>query len=118
MSDLTTNRLVFADKSVYISGAISTDPNFRSKFATYADILRGNGAKRVLNPAELPGGWTYAEYMEHCLLMVRHAEVIVMLPCWIGSKGATAERAYAESLGLHIIHLSKQSAGPGLQAVS
>jgi hypothetical protein len=86
-------------KVVYISGAITSDPDFKRKFNKAANALREAGARICLNPAELPEGWgDYEAYMEHCMLMVRRAEVVVMLPCWSFSPGAKAERAYAESL--------------------
>lgn len=86
-------------KIVYISGAITADPDFKRKFNRAAEICISAGAKICLNPAELPEGWgNYEAYMEHCMLMVRRAEVVVMLPCWMYSPGAKAERAYAESL--------------------
>ncbi|MDA8413001.1 MAG: DUF4406 domain-containing protein [Desulfobacteraceae bacterium] len=88
-----------AGKVVYISGAITADPDFKRKFNRAAEAVKAAGAALCLNPAELPEGWgNYEAYMEHCMLMVRRAEVVVMLPCWPYSPGAKAERAYAESL--------------------
>jgi hypothetical protein len=84
-------------KIVYIAGAISTDPNYKAKFAAAKAHLLANGAARVLNPAELPDGWTYQEYMAHCMLMVQRAEMIVPLPDWTGSPGAIAEVGYAQA---------------------
>lgn len=86
-------------KVVYLSGAISSDPEYKGKFDRAAEAIKSAGARICLNPAELPEAWgDYEAYMEHCMLMVRRAEVVVMLPCWPMSPGARAERAYAESL--------------------
>lgn len=85
-------------KIVYLSGSISADPDYKKKFNSAALLVRIAGAKKVLNPVELPHGWDYDEYMEHCMLMVRRCDVIVLLPCWTESPGAKAEKAYAESL--------------------
>jgi hypothetical protein len=90
---------------VYLSGAISSDPDFHGKFARAERTVLEAGAKRVLNPAIFPAGWEYDEYMEHCMIMVRRAQVIVMLPCWDRSPGAKAELAYAASLKRRIVFL-------------
>lgn len=95
-------------KTVYISGSISADPDYRAKFNRAEKQLLTAGARRVINPACLPDGWEYGEYLEHCMLMVRRAEVIALLPCWSFSPGAKAERAYAESLRLPIVDLVLQ----------
>ncbi len=91
-------------KIVYISGAISSDPNFKIKFDAAEKLCLERGARIVLNPTILPPGWEYQDYMEHCLLMVRRAEVLFMLPDWQKSFGAKAELAYAESLRKEILH--------------
>ena len=98
-------------KVVYISGAITADPDFKLKFNRAAEAVRAAGARLCLNPAELPENWgDYEAYMEHCMLMVRRSEAIVMLPCWSNSPGARAERAYAESLRRPVLELSALSA--------
>lgn len=98
--------------SVYISGSISKDPDFKAKFDRVEDWVMQRGAKRCLNPTIFPLGWAYSEYMEHCLIMVRHADVILMLPCWEQSNGATAELAYARSLGRRVVFLIEKEVTP------
>ena len=95
-----------AGSIVYLSGAITSDPDFKAKFKAWEVRALERGAGRVLNPAALPDGWEYGEYMEHCLLMLRRATVCVLLPCWQDSLGARAERAYAESIRIPIIDLA------------
>lgn len=95
-------------KVAYLSGAITSDPEFKEKFDEWECRLLVMGAKRVLSPAWMPPGWAYEEYMEHCMIMVRRAEVIVMLPCSDQSPGARAERAYAESLRRSVIVIGNQ----------
>jgi len=87
----------YQGKTVYIAGAISGDPDYKAKFAAAKAHLLANGAARVLNPAELPDGWTYQEYMAHCMLMVQRAEMIVPLSDWDRSRGAIAEVGYAQA---------------------
>jgi hypothetical protein len=96
--------------SVYISGSISADLEFKPKFDSYEAHIMQQGAARCLNPTIFPLGWHYSWYMEHCLIMVRHADTIAMLPCWEISKGAKAELAYAQSLGLRVVYLDKLDA--------
>lgn len=86
------------NKIVYLSGAISSDPEYREKFRQAHDKIIAAGARLCLNPAIFPDGWEYVDYLEHCMLMVRRADVLVLLPCWQQSPGAKAEKAYAESL--------------------
>lgn len=95
-------------KVVYISGAISSDPDYKRKFERASRSIRIAGAKNCLNPATLPDNLgDYEAYMEHCLLMVRRADMLVMLPCWTASPGAQAERAYALSLRREVIDLTE-----------
>ncbi len=93
------------NKTVYLSGSISADPDYREKFRKAAEKVLAAGAKRCLNPAIFPDGWEYHEYMEHAFVMLRRSEVIAMLPCWISSPGAIAEKAYAESIKMPVIQL-------------
>ncbi len=93
---------------VYLSGKISNDPDFKRKFKEWEMHVFSLGARKVLNPAHLPDGWDYDEYMEHCMVMVRRCDVIALLPCWSASKGAQAESAYAFSIGKQVLHLSSK----------
>ena len=56
-----------------------------------------------VNPARSPEGLDYRDYMDIALAMVRCCSAILLLPGWDSSKGAVAERAYAESLNMEIL---------------
>lgn len=86
-------------KVVYLSGKITGDLVFKTKFEKWAWRVFSLGALKVLNPATLPDGWEYDEYMEHCLIMVRRCDIVAVLPDWEDSKGARSEVAYALALG-------------------
>lgn len=90
--------------TVYLSGAISADPDYKAKFKRYEAEAKASGARLVLNPAIFPPGWEYDAYMEHCLIMVRRCDTMLMLPDWRQSPGACAEHAYAVSLKKHIVY--------------
>lgn len=77
----------------------------RPAFHEAADELRFKGYE-VFNPAELPDGPTYREYLATDLAWIcAEATHIALLPGWRNSKGATAEHATAVALGLEVIDL-------------
>ena len=86
----------------YLSGAISSDPHYRDKFANAQTVLEFLGY-RVINPCILPEGLHYDEYMRVDLLLVEIADTLVMLPDWLQSDGATLEHDHAAKLGKRII---------------
>ena len=94
----------FLNKIVYISGAISSDPDFLRKFRNARIKLLHEKPKLILDPTLLPVDWEYVDYMEHCMLMVRRADSLLMLPDWKNSPGAQAEYAYAVSLNKEIVY--------------
>ena len=87
---------------IYISGAITSDPGFKAKFGRVARTLTLQG-HAVFNPATLPAGLTYDEYMSIDLAMVGVADAIYMLPCWKDSPGANRELKFARELDKVII---------------
>lgn len=93
-------------KRVYISGPISGVSDFKTRFQRVEDALRDLNPKQILNPANLPEGWTYKQYMEACCTMVFNSEAIVMLDGWAESMGAKAELALAASLKLPVFKAS------------
>lgn len=79
---------------IYIAGPISSVPDHAKPFNEAAAKLRQLGWQ-VLNPVELPKGWSEHAYMDVCLAYVRHCDAVLMLPGWEDSDGATCERALA-----------------------
>lgn len=97
--------------TVYIAGKITGDPGYRGKFAAAKEwllaeketqeVARGllkvspyPTADVVLNPAELPEDWPGKVYMDVCLAMIRAADLVVFLPGWEKSRGASLEMQY------------------------
>lgn len=80
---------------LYLSGAITSDPHYREKFADAQMVLEELGYI-VINPCILPAGMTYEQYMKIDLCFVETADVICMLPDWKKSPGAKVERYHAD----------------------
>jgi len=89
-------------KKIYISGAITSDPAYRQKFATAEKRLEHQG-HIAINPARLPAGLDYEEYMYIHLATITICDSIYMLPCWKDSPGAQREKHFAEVLGKEVI---------------
>lgn len=78
---------------IYIAGKITGDRNYRRKFAEVASQYRDKG-NIILNPAVLPLGMSAADYMRICLAMIDTADMVVFLPDWLNSRGASVELEY------------------------
>ena len=98
---------------VYISGPITGHADYMAVFATCATMLESMGYI-VVNPATVAQrpDWTWADYMQYDLALLRGCDAIYMLSEWQHSKGACIERRYAKrkhiklltSLVLHSMH--------------
>ena len=97
------NRMADRMKKIYISGAITNDPAYRQKFAVAEKRLEHQG-HLVLNPARLPAGLAYEEYLYIDLATITVCNAIYLLPCWTGSSGARREKRFAEALGKEVMY--------------
>lgn len=92
-------------RKIYLAGPMSGLPNFnRDKFNVIDEIITEKG-HTVLNPAKLPDGLTEPAYMMIGVTMLQCCDCIFMLPNWEGSRGAVAEHALAQKIGLKVIYL-------------
>lgn len=88
---------------VYISGPMTGKPDLNfPEFMATEDKLQEQGWI-VINPARMPQGLSYAEYMKLDLFLLGMCEAIYLLEGWQHSKGARAELSFAISLGLTIL---------------
>lgn len=94
---------------LYIAGKITGDPNYRAKFYAAQRRLEGRG-HIVLNPANLPGGMTNADYMRICFAMIDSADAIMLLPDWQDSPGAKLENQYCMYTGKPVLFYTEQEA--------
>jgi hypothetical protein len=91
-------------KKIYIAGPMTGLPEFnKPAFFELAAKLEEQG-HIVLNPAILPSGLEWHEYMQICAPMVMVADAIHLMDGWENSKGARKEHRLANKLGLEIIY--------------
>ena len=87
---------------VYLSGKITGDSNYRQKFSTMTEELLSYGYV-VFNPAVLPDGFEYSDYMALDLLILSRCDAIFLLRDWKKSSGARLEYEEAKRLGLQVL---------------
>lgn len=90
-------------KIAYISGAISSDPNYAAKFADAETVLMNCGFD-VLNPTCVPALLSYRQHMQIDKIFVDASDVIVLLPDWSQSDGAKQEHELAQRLKKEVVH--------------
>ena len=94
---------------IYISGAITNNPNYKEDFERAEDYLqREYPSADIINPALvnsfLPKSTTHEEYMRMSFCMLDMADSIYMLSNYENSKGACMEYGYALAKDMIIIH--------------
>ena len=95
--------------NIYIAGKISGDLDYKAKFdALEAGLKKRWGSSAILNPASLPFGMTTKDYMAICISMLIRADMIILLPDWETSPGATIEKMLAEYAGISIVPLTEE----------
>ena len=90
-------------QKIYIAGKITGEENYRQKFKAAQDELEARGY-RAMNPAILPPGFAYEDYMHICFAMIDVCDAVYFLADWRDSPGATREHEYASRLGKVIEH--------------
>ena len=85
---------------IYISGAITNNPNYKEDFERAEDYLQREYPKaEIINPAlvnsHLPKSTTHEEYMRMSFCMLDMADSVYFINGWEESKGANQEYGYA-----------------------
>lgn len=86
---------------VYISGAITNNPQYKEQFAAAEEILVAAG-HTVINPAKNQGD-SYRELINVGLFELMQCDAIYLLRGYENSTGATLEHDYARTVGLEIM---------------
>ena len=89
--------------TIYISGAITGDSNYKEKFQKAKKDLEARGYN-VITPAEfdLPEGATWEEYMKWDIAWLLTCDGIYMLKDWKQSRGARIEQFLAKELKMQV----------------
>lgn len=102
--------IAMTKKRVYIAGKVTGEPKHTCalKFAMAQKEIESLGFE-VVNPLEVVRDpkcdWDVA--MKKCIKELVGCHIMVILPDWKESKGATIERKLAEDLGMPIFNFSK-----------
>ena len=91
----------------YTIGAIGSDPEWKPKFQAIKDRYEDLGF-HVLSPLDHPDNLTYRRYMQLSMEYVFRADMILALPDWDRSPGATAEIYTAMSIKTPILYEPKR----------
>jgi len=86
---------------IYISGAITSDKNYKEHFQKAEDFLNVYDDYKIINPVKIvPEGSSYQEAMKICLYALLESDVIFLLTNYKQSEGTLTEMAVAKSIGL------------------
>ena len=91
-------------KKIFISGKITGNEIYYAQFLT-AEIELKNKGHIVFNPATMPIGLEYEQYMHICKAMIDVCDTVAFLPNWKNSKGAGEEYLYTKNKNKKIIFL-------------
>lgn len=109
--------------TIYLAGGITGVENYKARFAAAKRMLLREGedrpismecyygtprADKVLSPAELPADWPGKVYMDVCLAMIRAADLVVFLPGWEQSRGASLEMQYCRYQGKPVYKIEEE----------
>lgn len=90
---------------IYIAGKITGDLNYKEKFAAAERHLKETTGATVISPAVLPGTMKKADYMRIRLAMMDSADLVVFLPDWEDSPGASLEMSWCRYIGKPIMFM-------------
>lgn len=91
-------------KTIYLSGKITGEENYKEKFAEAESKLTEMGYK-VVNPSVISvfDFFTHEQFLHIDYSLIDCCDALFMLPDWQNSKGAIKEWHYAEAHGKTII---------------
>jgi hypothetical protein len=111
------NDLSVIKSRVYLSGKITGDPDYKTKFGAAEFYLKQAGYD-VSSPASLnipEGEWQYA--MRRALILMLASDGVALLPDWKESKGACIEARLAADVGIPVKPLEQWLDGKGYNPI-
>jgi hypothetical protein len=89
----------------YLSGAITSQPDFKAYFKNYEDELRLWGVIDIFNPAATnwPQDVKWETCMKYDLKILVDSDILVLLPNWKKSRGVSLEIHIARKLNIRIV---------------
>lgn len=100
------NYIITHEDAVYISGPMTGLPGHnRAAFFAAEKLLQKRYGCRVLNPANMPDGYTYRDYMANALWLLTKATCVVLLPGHANSLGVQIEICCARRDKLPVLTL-------------
>ena len=101
-------------KRIYISGAITDNPDYINDFRNaemrlFRKYLDADWEyHEIINPVKvafaLPSSFTHEEYMAVDMILLTKCDAIYMLKNYKNSKGALAELIIAKQMGLKVLY--------------
>lgn len=92
---------------IYISGPITSDPDYLAHFQQAEDKLRRKFPEaEIVNPTKavpFDPAKTWSDYMREDVKLLADCSHIHLMKHWEVSRGARVERALAEDLGIETI---------------
>ena len=91
---------------IYISGPMTGDENYKSRFLKAEEELREKGHD-VINPARVDAllhNASYEDYMKVDMFLLDMCDTIYMLKGWEKSCGANREYGYAMAKNYIVLH--------------
>ena len=89
----------------YLSGAITSQPDFKDYFRKFEEELRYWGVTDIFNPAatDWPKDVRWEVCMKFDIKILVDCDCMVLLPNWKKSKGAKVEIYLCKKLGIRIV---------------
>ena len=90
-------------KKLYLSGAITNNPNYKIDFAVAYKKLTVAGYTVISPLAICDDGWDWNKCMRHCIeVLVTKCDAVAIIRSWYVSFGSELEMHIAEKLGMPV----------------